>query len=74
MIEFKDKRNVELIPLSDLADGDHFVHNNIVWVVSDHDYDHKSASCVNIGEGSVCDLLRTTEVQQVTLVVEIHLV
>lgn len=74
MIEFKDKRNVELIPLSDLADGDHFIHNNIVWVVCDHNYSCNEASCCNIGDGSMRNLVRTTEVQQVTLVVEIHLV
>ena len=73
-IEFKDKRNITLIPLSDLADGDHFIYNNIVWVVNDHDYDPKSATCVNIDDGSICDLLTTIQVQQVSLVIEIHLV
>lgn len=77
-IEVVDKRNINLIPLGDLKEGDTFVYNNGLWLIlRDQNKQSTTYRCVHMGtghNGHVSELSKNAEVQQVSVVVNIHLV
>lgn len=77
-IEIVDKRNTNLIPLGNLCEGDTFVHLNNLWLIlRDQNKESEFYRCVHLGRennGHVSELSKSTEIQQVSVVVHMHLV
>lgn len=73
-VDIIDKRNIEKVQLRNLKNGDHFIQNNCLYVVSNHESKSGYCDCTNIKDGTSCHILKHEEVQQVHLVIHIHLV
>ncbi|WAK45004.1 hypothetical protein Fifi067_00084 [Erwinia phage Fifi067] len=73
-IEIRDKRNIDLVQLRDLKNGDHFMFLNCLYVMSQHEYQSGYCLCTNIKDGTSTTISKSDPVQQVHLVIEIHLV
>lgn len=73
-IEIRDKRNTELLALRNLRNGDHFMLKNCLYVISSREYKNDLCLCTNIKDGTSGIINNSELVQQVHLVIEIHLV
>lgn len=71
--EIVDKRNMELVPASLLKQGDHIIdQSKNVLVVTRNDIDY--TYCTSISTGEAFTLSSDKLVQQVHLVVSVHLI
>lgn len=70
--EIRDKRNNNLVAVGQLELADHFMSGGYVYVV--HNTESLNISAINIATGYLHMFKSTDLVQQVHVVIEVHLV
>lgn len=72
--EVKDRRNIELTEVHELPEGSHILFEKSLFVISENKGEAFRVEATHIGDGSVHSLAPKEKVQQVHLVIEIHLI